>query len=431
MNIRSMMAAAAAFAAVSAFADAVAPEITVDTISPSSSHLVTISYALANAPAVVTFSMETNGPAGWAVVDPAALRTARGDFNRLVSEGPHTITWKPYKDFKGAAIAEGGARAVLTAWPTDNPPAYMVVDLTDGSKRYYESEAHLPYGGVLSNDIYRTSQLVMKKVIAKGVTWKMGTVGETGRATTEASHTVTLDENYYLAVFPLTQRQHTLIKGSAPTLRFKVDGDMRPSDVVTREDCVGTVTEGMPDPASDSICGLLKASTGIAFNLPGEAQWEFAARAGCGEGYWPVGTGDVAMAISGGVDANLPGRYKGNGGWPADSLDANKIPLGSLGTAFATAIVGSYAPNRWGFYDMCGNVREWCRDWWKADITNDGGAIISEKVSDNYFAFRGGSIGDTAQDCRPSRRYMAGQTAKWSSYGQFWGVRLWAPCEAK
>ena len=39
----------------------------------------------------------------------------------------------------------------------------------DGSRRYYESEAAMPYGGVLSNDIYRTSQLVMKKVIANSV----------------------------------------------------------------------------------------------------------------------------------------------------------------------------------------------------------------------------------------------------------------------
>ena len=432
MTVRTIASSLSVAAGMAACADGVAPAITLDSVSQSPAQIVTISYTLTNAPAVVTFSMETNGAAGWVRIDPAALRTAQGDVNRLVAVGQRTIKWKPYRDFKGVQIGENGARAVVTAWPTNNPPAYLVVDLTDGSKRYYESEDRLPYGGVLSNDIYRTSQLVMRKVIAKGVTWTMGSVAETGRtAAYEKLHVVTLDENYYLAVFPLTQRQHALIKGSAPTVRWQVDGDMRPSDVVTRVDCVGSVAAGMPDPTSDSICGKLKNRTGIDFNLPGEAHWEFAARAGCGEGYWPVGTGDVAMAIASNVDANLPGRYRGNGGWPADSLDVNNIPNSSLGADRATAIVGSYAPNRWGFYDMCGNVREWCRDWWKDDISGDGGAIVADKVSQNHFAYRGGCVGDNAQDCRPARRGMAGEGAKWSSYSQFWGVRLWAPCDAR
>ena len=201
-----------AFAGLASFASGVAPAITLDSVSQSSAQIVTISYSLANAPAVVTFSMETNGPSGWVRIDPAALSTAQGDVNRLVAVGQRMIKWKPYKDFKGVQIGENGARAVVTAWPTNNPPAYMVIDLVDGSRRYYESEAYLPYGGVLSNDIYRTSQLVMRKVIAKGVTWTMGSVAETGRtAAYEKLHVVTLDENYYLAVFPLTQRQHALI----------------------------------------------------------------------------------------------------------------------------------------------------------------------------------------------------------------------------
>ncbi len=431
MNCIKSVASASCALVAGAVIAAVAPTITGVSMSQDAGRKVTVSYTLSDADAVVTFAVETNGAGAWARVDASALSTARGDLNRLVETGPRSITWRPTREL-GILPSGIQVRAVVTAWPVDNPPDYLVIDLTDGSRRYYESEAAMPYGGVLSNDIYRTSQLVMKKVIAKGVTWKMGSVSETGRtAAYEKVHNVTLDENYYLAVFPLTQRQHTLIKGSAPTLRFTVDGDMRPSDVVTRVDCVGSTSAGMPEPSADSICGLLKTKTGISFNLPGEAQWEYACRATCGEGCWPVATGDVAMAISANADAGLPGRYSGNGGWPTDQLDANNIPRSTLGTEYATAIVGSYAANKWGFYDMCGNVREWCRDWWKADISEDGGAIISDKVSDNYFAYRGGSNGDPAQSCRPATRGLAGEGAKWSSYSRFWGVRLWAPCEAK
>lgn len=414
-----------------------APEVSIGTVVQDDNRLVTVPYTLANEPAVVTFAVETNGPAGWARLDAAFTSTARGDLGKLVAVGEHAISWRPSRDLKGVKLPEGGVRFAVTAWPTNNPPAYMVINLLPDATdrvRYYEDEAALPYGGVLSNDIYRTTSLVMRKVMAKGITWTMGSVNETGRSSVEETpHDVTLDENYYLAVFPLTQRQHTLVNGgTAPSLRFRTDGDRRPSDVVTHADCVGSISSGMPEPAAVSICGRLKALTGLAFNLPGEAQWEFACRAGCGDGYWPVAGGNVAMDISSaGDDENLPGRYSGNGGWPTDQLDEYAIPSPTLGVEFATSVVGSYAPNVWGFYDMCGNVREWCRDRWKADISLDGGAIIADMGTDGYFAFRGGSNGDDARSCRPAARGMAGENAKWSSYSRFWGVRLWAPCEAK
>jgi len=426
----------AACAAITAAAEGVAPNVKDVALVQAPDRTVTVTYELENAPAVITFSIETNGPSGWARIDSSALTATSGDLGRLIQPGSgRTITWKPRKDFKDVSLP--AARAVVTAWPVDNPPAYMVINLLPGATdrvRYYEDEAALPYGGVLSNDIYRTTSLVMKKVIAKGVRWNMGSISETGRVGTyEKLHEVTLADNYYLAVFPLTQRQHTLINGgTAPTRRFTVNGDMRPSDCVKRTDAVGSVNGGTTilTPSADSICGKLKTMTGIAFDLPGEAQWEFAARAGCGDGYWPV-DGEQVMAISGNVDANLPGRYRQNDGWPTDQLDQYNIPLKTLDIDFATAIVGSYRPNKWGFYDMCGNVREWCRDWWKEDISEDGGAIISEKISENGFACRGGGIGDNASSCRPANRSMAGEGAIWTSYSNFWGVRLWAPAEAK
>lgn len=426
----------AACAAITAAAEGVAPNVKDVALVQAPDRTVTVTYELENAPAVITFSIETNGPSGWARIDSSALTATSGDLGRLIQPSSgRTITWKPRKDFKDVSLP--AARAVVTAWPVDNPPAYMVINLLPGATdrvRYYEDEAALPYGGVLSNDIYRTTSLVMKKVIAKGVRWNMGSINETGRSKSkEKLHEVSLADNYYLAVFQLTQRQHTLINGgTAPTRRFTVNGDMRPSDVVTRIDAVGSVNGGTTilTPSADSICGKLKTMTGVAFDLPGEAQWEFAARAGCGDGYWPV-DGEQAMAISGDVDANLPGRYRQNDGWPTDQLDQYNIPLTTLDIDFATAIVGSYRPNKWGFYDMCGNVREWCRDWWKEDISEDGGAIISEKISENGFACRGGGIGDNASDCRPACRMMASEQWKWSIMSQFWGVRLWAPAEAK
>ena len=437
MNKRHMISACAAVVAMAASSAELAPVVTLGDVSQHGDRVVNVPYTLANAPAVVTFAVETNnGASGWSRLPSSAVSTVKGDVNKLVPVGSHAITWRPAKDLQGVTLPSAGARVVVTAWATNNPPAYMVIDLLANSTdriRYYEDESAMPYGGVLSNDIYRTTSLVMRKVNAKGIIWRMGSVSETGRvASYEKSHTVTNKASYYLSVFELTQRQHTLINGgTTPDRYFVTHADMRPSDCVKWTDLVDTVASGgteTPEPSSGSICGKLRDLTGIAFNIPGEADWEFAARAGCGDGYWP---GGIAMSISSNADDNLPGRYKSNGGWPADQLSSNNIPKNGLDTNYATAVVGSYKPNAWGFYDMCGNVREWCRDWWVNDISDRGGAIVTIKDSQNYRAFRGGDIGDTASSCRPANRYMAGQGADWRNYAHFWGARLWAPCEAK
>lgn len=444
-------ALAAVFGASASFA---APEITIGTVTQGSNRLVTVPYTLANEPAVVTFAVETNGPAGWARVDAAFTATAKGDLGKLVAIGDHAITWRPNRDLKGVKLPSDGVRFAVTAWPTNNPPAYMVINLLPGAAdrvRYYEDEASLPYGGVLSNDIYRTTSLVMKKVMAKGVKWTMGSSNEQGRqATYEKQHTVELSDNYYLAVFPLTYRQNLLIYGStaANYQRFKVDADMRPADNVPRTIVYGSVGDASvhvlrdaPDP--NSICGKLKTLCGVAFNLPGEAQWEFACRAGCPSGYWPVAGGNVAMsmtAVSDGgktyyEDAGFPGRYRWNGGNPVELRDAgmgNYVPVATVSTNYATSAVGTYSPNAWGFYDMLGNVYEPCLDWFKNDISEDGGAVITEETSaGHFFVSRGGDIGCGTDGNRPSARTIAGEAANLGGYGHLWGARLWAPCEAK
>ena len=68
-----------------------------------------------------------------------------------------------------------------------------------------------------------------------------------------------------------------------------------------------------------------------------------------------------------------------------------------------TSEVGSYAPNAWGFYDMHGNVGEWCRDWYKEKygyeaIDPIGPSSGSDRV------LRGGSWGSIARLCRSAYR---------------------------
>ena len=164
------------------------------------------------------------------------------------------------------------------------------------------------------------------------------------------------------------------------------------------------------DPNPSSFLGKLRTKTGIDFDLPSEAQWEFAARAGNGDTKW----GDGSGILNSDADANLDklGRYQRNGGQVlSGSSYAN--PAQSCGATNGTAIVGSYAPNDWGLYDTAGNVWEWCLDWYADDITAHGGKVnIDPATPANTLSgasganrvSRGGSWFYAAGICRPAFR---------------------------
>jgi formylglycine-generating enzyme required for sulfatase activity len=107
------------------------------------------------------------------------------------------------------------------------------------------------------------------------------------------------------------------------------------------------------------------------YTLPAEAEWEYACRAGADRAY---DTGDRED------DMDRAGWYSGN----------------SNGSVHP---VGIKSPNAWGFYDMHGNVWEWCRDWFQngADSNLDLG-------SESPRAERGGCWASYAWDCRSSNR---------------------------
>ena len=350
---------------------------------PAGTRKVTITYTLANAPAVVTLDIETNVTGNvWASIGADNFQHVSGDVNKMVDgNGSHTITWLARRDWPNREIASGGIRAVLTAWSPDHTPDYMVVDLSaeaGDNVHYYTSTNDLP-GGLLANPVYRTTSIVMRRIDAKNVTWTMGSTAlELGRtAANETPHEVTLTNDYYIGVFEVTQKQWEIATGSNPA---ELKGDMRPVEKVSyneiRVSASKTATaadytnyDWPNNPCGDSFLGKLRTTTQVDFDLPSEAQWEFACRAGLQvgcevwkRGCWNDGT---KIQLEDGVDSNLVrlGRYKSN------QTD------GAGGTTGGTAPSGSYAPNAWGLYDMHGNVIEWCLDWFAADITALNGAV--------------------------------------------------------
>ena len=83
---------------------------------------------------------------------------------------------------------------------------------------------------------------------------------------------------------------------------------------------------------------------GYAYQLPTEAHWEYACRAGTKTAF---SFGDSLSSLQANFDGNYP--YGG-------------APKGTY--LEKTVAVGTYPANAWGFHDMHGNVWEWCRDWY-------------------------------------------------------------------
>ncbi|MBR3222191.1 MAG: formylglycine-generating enzyme family protein [Kiritimatiellae bacterium] len=391
---------------------AAVPEVSDVTMAQDvATRTVTITYRLANAPAVVTVDIQTNATGStWASIggeniscfDPGSevWKKVSGD-----AEAVHTITWHPDHSWPDHKVPAGEARAVVTAWSLDNPPDYMVVnvgnDAVADSAQYYPAENYLP-GGLLTNPDYRQSLLVLRKISAKNVTFTMGSVNEATpwNDARETTHQATITNNYYIGVFPVTQLQWQYVTGYNFS-KFKTGGAMRPAEWIGRSEIrsvdgstrpTAEYLESNPDydwpnaPYPNSFLGKLRTKTGFSFDLPTEAQWEYACRAGRGEGYWNDGS---LIATVAGVDNNLPGRYAYNGGF-VDGGSGMVEPSYIVGPTNGTAQVGSYAPNAWGLYDMHGNVWEFCLDFYETDITGLDGRL-NVNPNDSRKTYNGGT----------------------------------------
>jgi sulfatase modifying factor 1 len=187
--------------------------------------------------------------------------------------------------------------------------------------------------------------------IEPGVFWQGSPESEAGRGADEAMRQVTISQGYYIGKYPVTRGDYAKFAGETgyrteaekgTSGGYGWDGEklaqrkeftwLNPGFPQTDRDPVVMISY----PDAEAFVRWVESKTGGDFDLPTEAQWEYACRAGTGTAY-PNGDGGTA--------ADAVAWHKGNAG-------------------FRTHPVGEKLPNAWGIHDMLGNVWEWCRDWY-------------------------------------------------------------------
>lgn len=216
-------------------------------------------------------------------------------------------------------------------------------------------------------------------------TFTMGSPrSESSRNSDETQHQVTLTRGFWMGRYEVRQREYEFITGQNPSTNS--NEPYFPVNNMSWNSAIGFCNALTHQQASK---GRLK-STQHVFSLPTEAQWEYTCRAGTNTAY------------SFGSNSSSLYRY-GNYSGSTDGYS------GIAGT-------GEFRSNAWGFYDMHGNVSEWCRDWYDrypTDALVDPGGPGSGK----YRVFRGGDYSRNAGDCRSAQRYRYYPSSSSSKYG--------------
>ena len=274
---------------------------------------------------------------------------------------------------------------------------YLVLDLTTYDIRE-EENGPMEDPNILHDDKCRTTELWLRRI--EPGTFLMGSQeDENGRFRNEVQHEVTLTKVFYTGVFQVTQKQYELVMDSNPSY-WK--NDTSPVDSVTynmiRGDKKGAGWPNNNEVDETSFLGKFRSKSNICFDLPTEAQWEYACRAGT----------TTALNSGKNLSCHTIDRMENNPnmkkvGCYSFNCKTHKDENGSY-LYTGHAVVGSYRPNMWGLYDMHGNVDEWCLDWYRESLGRDSvvdpeGAEVGERR-----VLRGGSMECSAFWCRSAAR---------------------------
>lgn len=233
-------------------------------------------------------------------------------------------------------------------------------------------------------------------VLIKGGTFEMGSPDtEAWRSDDETRHTVTVSD-FYMSIYELTQKEYRELTNVNPS---SFSGDELPVENISWLDAVRycnarSEKENLTPVYTVDGQNVTWDRSANGYRLPTEAEWEYACRAGTA---MPFNTENSISA----EEANYYGHY------PYE-IEDNYFSQGNLSTKpgeyrQTTVAVNSFSPNKWGLYNMHGNVGEWVWDYYgvyntEAQIDPAGAESGTLRV------YRGGGWNDFAKNMRSAYR---------------------------
>ena len=201
-------------------------------------------------------------------------------------------------------------------------------------------------------------------------------------------HRVRITKPFYLGTYLVTQQEYQRVMGTNPS-EFSATG--KGKDKVAGQDTKRFPVECVSWDDTVAFCRKLsempeERSAGRTYQLPSEAQWEYACRAGS--------MGRYSFSMGGKA---FPKEHDENGlsdyGWFDNNADGR------------LHAVGERKPNAWGLYDMHGNLWEWCQDCYdKEYYANSPVDDPAGPSGGPSRVLRGGGWYYPAEDCRSARR---------------------------
>ena len=181
---------------------------------------------------------------------------------------------------------------------------------------------------------------------------------------------VTISRGYWMGKYLVTQGDYLTLIGSNPS-SFTGDTN-RPVETVNWYDATAYVAALTQ---RERLAGRIGINS--VYRLPTETEWKYACRA------W------TSTRFSYGDDPGYTNMT--NYAWYSDNSGQMTHP------------VGQKLPNPWGLYDMHGNVREWCQDWYGA---YPGGSAVDPQgpPTGSNRVIRGGNWNGFASNCRSALR---------------------------
>jgi len=301
----------------------------------------------------------------------------------LAKHGRNRFIWNAGTSYSGSTL--GKVRFYLAVASTNAQKGlYFTVNLRTGERNWYPAAFSnrvnaLFYTGEFMPFRYIPSTVSQAwKELAGTNTFVIGSPDDevwktSNDYTREKQREVKLTHGFWLGVFPVSVPQWEALGfqswSNAGTANYAVNGTtyekVRGTDKLSSGYCFPVTTNVAPK----SYIGLLRAKTGLGFDLPTEYQWEYACRAGVTNAYWwapPTVSKDAMMANPG---------------------------------ASVSRVLGQKKPNRWGLYDMVGCVHNWTTTLGRKSNSTDESAVLV--YADDPAADANGILVDPA-GCTPT-----------------------------